>query len=320
MSTIDVGLDPASLKTICHIPRAGYTDLTWYDDGRLYFLLGGPGNLMYAGHGVYAVDPEASSPEYKHVAFGEDYDAVGISKTSNGEIVVRLEHGLESRIALLSGKMLYRRQEELEAFDVRIYSDEDDIDGLRAVVAVATSNLNNPAEVYTTNAAHGSPAGANDTMIKLSNHGHRFTNHTFGTCTILSVPSNDGAATIDAMYLSPPTSSPQPLPTVTLIHGGPNTRLAPSFIPFYYHWSAALLSHNYAVLLPNYRGSSGRGRAYAAWSHDHPTEHAYADVLACKLRRDGRTRRPVSSGNRRIQPRRDADAVGGCDERAAEGG
>lgn len=57
-------------------------------------------------------------------------------------------------------------------------------------------------------------------------------------------------------YLTLPRGrEPHGLPLVVLPHGGPSTRDVPGFD----WWAQALASHGYAVLQPNYRGSTGLG-------------------------------------------------------------
>ena len=60
-------------------------------------------------------------------------------------------------------------------------------------------------------------------------------------------------------YLTLPKDRPaRPLPLVVLPHGGPESRDVPGFD----WWSQALASRGYAVLRPNFRGSSGFGTAF----------------------------------------------------------
>jgi dipeptidyl aminopeptidase/acylaminoacyl peptidase len=61
-------------------------------------------------------------------------------------------------------------------------------------------------------------------------------------------------------YLTLPSDTARNLPLVLLVHGGPAARDTLNFD----WWAAFLASRGYAVLQPNYRGSSGYGRA---WEH-----------------------------------------------------
>lgn len=274
ISTVDTGL--TTTEHICSLPKSNEADLTWAKDGRLYVCAGVPVDKLLAGHGVYSIDPDSQSPSYEHVAFGIDDDAGVLTKASNGEVLVKVEHHLESRVCSLDGEILYGRRQELEVFDATYADEEADV-----VLAVATSDVNHPVEVFTTN-----DGGA--TMIQLSNHGEAFNSRQFGTCNFLSSPSHDLAVEIEALYLTPApkkesmdSERPQEtLPTVVMVHGGPNTRLTNAFNTYYYMLTPYLLSAGYGILIPNYRGSSGRGERFASFSLDGVGKHDYADIIA----------------------------------------
>ncbi|MEJ0060836.1 MAG: S9 family peptidase [Terricaulis sp.] len=65
---------------------------------------------------------------------------------------------------------------------------------------------------------------------------------------------------IPAYLTLPPVETPTNLPLVLLVHGGPHARDNFGFD----WWASFLASRGYAVLQPNYRGSSGYG---ASWEH-----------------------------------------------------
>ena len=125
-------------------------------------------------------------------------------------------------------------------------------------------------------------------MTQLSRHGESFQGQNFGICTILSCPSTDHyGVEIDGIYLQPAfqsrhrseTAPSEPCPTVVLIHGGPRARVTNAFNTLYYMWTPYLLSLGYGVLLPNYRGSSGRGAEFSSFSYGGIGVHDYADII-----------------------------------------
>jgi dipeptidyl aminopeptidase/acylaminoacyl peptidase len=73
----------------------------------------------------------------------------------------------------------------------------------------------------------------------------------------INYPARDGVR-IPAYLTLPPGGVRQNLPLVLLVHGGPHARDDFSFD----WWSAFLTSRGYAVLQPNFRGSSGYGHAW----------------------------------------------------------
>lgn len=257
-----------------------FSDLTWAKDGKLYFVGTYPADTIFTGHALYATDPNMPSPSYERLAFGIDNDATGLTQ-ADGKIVVKLENRLEGGMSLLDTSVLYSEKEELEAFDVAVAPNSQG----EYVLAFATSNINRPVEVFTRTARAGG-------LTQLSNHGAAFKNRVFGTCHFLSCLSTNEEVEIDSMYLVPAavankrdldgTVPPpkRPLPTVVLIHGGPTTRLTNAFNSYYYYLAPYLLSLGYGVLIPNYRGSSGRGHRFGAYSIGGAGTHDYADVVS----------------------------------------
>ncbi|KAJ9610500.1 hypothetical protein H2200_005277 [Cladophialophora chaetospira] len=272
ISIVDASL--TTVQDLCHFPSE-LSHLTWASGSKLHFIAGVPAGSQLCGRGVYATEPNSPSPGYERVAFGVNDDATGLMQT-NGQIVVKVEHRLEGRLSLLDDTVLYTKKEELEAFDAAYLTDSG-----KFVLAVATSNVNHPTEVFTTTTG-------DDAMVQLSNHGSTFKDHEFGTCSFLQSMSTDGKAEIDSLYLTPITdankrngvATAKPLPTVVLIHGGPATRLTNAFNTYYYYFAPYLLSLGYGVLIPNYRGSSGRGNHFASWTIGGAGIHEYSDVIA----------------------------------------
>ncbi|KAH8698998.1 putative acylamino-acid-releasing enzyme [Talaromyces proteolyticus] len=269
LSTIDADL--GAVEDLCHFPKM-IVDLTWAADGYLYFCGGVPADKMFAGYGVYRTSSSSAFHHYDWVGFGVENDSLGLIKDEKGNVFVKVQCRLESHVCLPDGKVVYRRKEELEAFDAAIGP------GNELVLAVATSDINHPTEVFTTVSLDGE-------MTRMSNHGRDFADRQFGTCSFLTCLSTDGEVELDALYLTPSsfasTGGPRrPLPTAVLIHGGPNTRLTNAFNTYYYMLSPYLLSLGYGILLPNYRGSSGRGKRFASYSIGGLGVYDYADVIA----------------------------------------
>lgn len=78
-----------------------------------------------------------------------------------------------------------------------------------------------------------------------------------GETRVVDYPARDGYM-IEAYLTLPPGRKPKDLPTVILPHGGPFTRDYFRFDPYTQYFA----SRGYAVLSPNYRGSTGYGREH----------------------------------------------------------
>jgi dipeptidyl aminopeptidase/acylaminoacyl peptidase len=75
---------------------------------------------------------------------------------------------------------------------------------------------------------------------------------------IVSYPSFDGK-TVSAIYLKPPVARlGTPPPLVVMVHGGPDWQSYDDFHPM----RQSLAEAGFAVLAPNFRGSTGFGRAW----------------------------------------------------------
>lgn len=68
--------------------------------------------------------------------------------------------------------------------------------------------------------------------------------------------------------------TPRPHPTLFKIHGGPHAHEADEFSPYVQAW----VDHGFAVVLPNYRGSSGYGKAWRDALEGNPGFTELADI------------------------------------------
>ena len=102
------------------------------------------------------------------------------------------------------------------------------------------------------------------------------------TARALSATSPDGTP-LEAVVLHPVGAGEGPWPTVVLPHGGPYGRdtLDAAPYPLGGGWGQLLAARGYAVVLPNYRGSLGRGHGFAAEARGRMGGPEWADVEAC---------------------------------------
>jgi dipeptidyl aminopeptidase/acylaminoacyl peptidase len=75
---------------------------------------------------------------------------------------------------------------------------------------------------------------------------------------VIRYPSDGGVRVPALLYRPAGAGAPAPCPAVISIHGGPEYQAFPAYDPLHQY----LLSRGIAVLEPNYRGSTGFGRAY----------------------------------------------------------
>ena len=68
---------------------------------------------------------------------------------------------------------------------------------------------------------------------------------------------------IEGVLMLPDDGAERPLPLVVFVHGGPTSAWTYDFSPGAMHLGIVLAAEGYAVLLPNIRGSAGRGQEFA---------------------------------------------------------
>lgn len=140
----------------------------------------------------------------------------------------------------------------------------------RPVIAVVRSAGNELPELWT---------GAPDALHRVSDHHAALRDVQFGAQEPLYWEAPDGLA-LDGLLIRPPDAPAGPLPTVVLVHGGPYSRSANGFHIRPLDWGQWLATHGYAVLMPNYRGGSGHGNAFAKMARGAVGDGDFRDVMA----------------------------------------
>jgi dipeptidyl aminopeptidase/acylaminoacyl peptidase len=87
-------------------------------------------------------------------------------------------------------------------------------------------------------------------------------------------PSFDGTMIPAYLYVPPGAPADNSTPAVVHVHGGPQGQQRPYFDEIYQYWLAA----GYAVFVPNFRGSTGYGKAYADADNVEKRMDAVTDV------------------------------------------
>ncbi|MEZ4523452.1 MAG: S9 family peptidase [Thermomicrobiales bacterium] len=138
------------------------------------------------------------------------------------------------------------------------------------------STINRPFDVYSVNLSGGEDS---DPFTRLTDLHQYLDDIEFGPHEI--VTWERGGFTLDGIVLWPAGKSAAdgPLPTCVSVHGGPYGRWANAFgyaRPFA-HWLAA---QGYLVFMPNARGGSGHGEAFASAVLDSVGKEDWPDILA----------------------------------------
>lgn len=223
---------------------------------------------MTGDNAVWSVALTQKEQEWTKYAYGDSDSPSELGK-AHQDITVSVQRGMSDEIRMLDGPTIFSKPKAIEAWDAAFTTDSDEL-----IVAVAQGDVNNPPEVFTVTASGGA-------MVKLSNHAQILENRQFGRSEFLTCTSADGTVQLDAVWVTPAsTTIDKPFPTVVIIHGGPYYRATDNPFTFSYLWTQLLLDAGFAVLLPNYRGNSGRGEGFAAHARGGVGTVDYDDIVS----------------------------------------
>ena len=259
-----VNVHSGAVSKVCTVSKYA-ADLTWAPDGMVYYINRAVLDSCWSGHAVYAVDPETQPATTEKIISGDDDEPSGL-KLANGRVLVTREARTGTLITDVSGQCVLERNLVFSAYDAHL-----DTSTNTWTVAACLSDINTPPEVVVAQQGH---AG-----ITLSHHGKALKSRQFGSFRVLTCPSADGEVELDGIYLTP-TGASTPLPTAVFIHGGPMARSHNQFDPHAFYWIPYLLAQGYGVLLPQYRGSTGRGSQFAGYTVTGHGAANYNDIIS----------------------------------------
>jgi dipeptidyl aminopeptidase/acylaminoacyl peptidase len=239
-------------KTIAYL-RGGSVKYAWYDPDQLatVSVAGGDEKIVNPDYGQYVYAPRWSL-DGKSLYFLVEDDrirAVASTAVTGGEPEIIYPTRAEPGVAM--------------SFEV----------GAKGIAAVATFT-HRPAEIYRVGDG-----------VALSDHNRELRDLIeWASVEGFDATSEDGVA-VGSMLVKPPGYKPgRKYPTVFYVHGGPVGQDGFEFD----FTSQVLAAQGYLVVMPNYRGSSGRGREfaraiYADWGNLEIKDiHAVADKLVAE--------------------------------------
>ncbi|ETW78103.1 hypothetical protein HETIRDRAFT_454145 [Heterobasidion irregulare TC 32-1] len=226
-------------------------------------------------------------------------DLGGDAEAGCGYVAVEVSAGLETRIDVVrassSGaartvQTVFRTREDavwFGAWDARRVAGADGRPAEFVCAVVRSSGpRHEPPNLYVCRAREGGGGEGGGVAVKLSSHLRWLADAPLIRTEVCEWTARDGTR-LDGMVRFPPgyvDGQGTLLPTVLFIHGGPyrfvvncccvedveadaargRRRDIPDYMPYFCNWREMLASAGYLVVSPNYRGSQGRGHAFAA--------------------------------------------------------
>ncbi|CAM0137118.1 hypothetical protein VKS41_008282 [Umbelopsis sp. WA50703] len=127
----------------------------------------------------------------------------------------------------------------------------------QTVIVLAYLDPNRPVEIWI---ARG--VGNKLTARQITHHNDNLLKYKYGATERMKWVSTGKVDVYGVMIR--PTSGTAPYPTIMNVHGGPYGRFGLDFQLGVFRWGQMMAQRGYLVLLPNYRGSSGRGEGFAS--------------------------------------------------------
>ncbi|KAF8523709.1 peptidase S9 prolyl oligopeptidase active site domain protein [Hysterangium stoloniferum] len=217
---------------------------------------------------VYKLSLDTSSAEVSNRRFygGETEDVSDMTNigSNDGEFAVLIAAGVNTRLDILNrdGKV-FTLIDAKDRWAFRTY----DVKKVGDYYVVACIRSSGP-DKETPNVWVGKSTGKQtvDLYTKVSSHHDWVNEHKLGPVEVFEWTGTDGVQLNGIAWFPQnvhPSTIKKPLPTILHIHGGPYFRDTPQFIVDLNGWAALLAERGYLVLMPNYRGGSGRGSVFA---------------------------------------------------------
>jgi dipeptidyl aminopeptidase/acylaminoacyl peptidase len=225
-------------------PAADYQALGWTGDGRA--LLVSSNATPHGTYGVARVD--AASAAITWLDHGEwDVELLDVSPADDRYVCVRNEGGVDA--------VLLRNPQDGGARTLPlppgvVAGAAFSPDG--RAIALLHSSADSPFDVWVYDAAEPGLVQLSRSLVG------GLGADDFVRPSLVTYPSFDGTPISAFVYLPAGARPERSTPAIVYVHGGPAAQHKNGWVPLVQY----LVSHGFAVIAPNYRGSTGFGRAF----------------------------------------------------------
>lgn len=265
----DPSVDASLMYRRTHIvDTSGRQLATIANPGKLGSLAWSPdGSAVALTAGVDINDPDnsdlfianSSTGAMKSVTSGVKGRADNFSWQNGNQLLVAMSFGADSK--LMNVSVDGKRTEAQYNPDLNYLS--VDVSDNGKVAAVADSSQH-PRELFLNNK-------------RLTNSNPWLKNRQLAEQKVVTYKTRDGLS-IEGILISP-LNATGPAPLILTVHGGPESHYDNGWMTYYSLPGQVAAAKGYAVFYPNYRGSTGRGVAFAKSSQGDPAGKEFEDLI-----------------------------------------
>jgi len=241
-------------------------EVVWSRDGQYIAWTGGVDASDPSLGSVFVIP--AAGGTARNLSAGREDTATTIAWLGDGHLAVSRAVGTRSALSLVdpaSGAW----QDLVAPGVVALGATSWSADGARFATIAATPA--HPSNVY------GGTRGEPPRRLVTSNAALEALPR--GTQQVIRYPARDGVA-IEAVLVQPAIiDKARRYPLLVVAHGGPESHYADAWMTFYFASAHLWAERGVVALFPNYRGSTGRGVAFAKADHKDLGGKEFTDVL-----------------------------------------
>ena len=264
-----VVLDGATGRTLREADTEGKVgSFAFSPDGTKLGFLAGTGRHDASAHTVAVLD--LLSGETAFLTGEDEADEVDFVWVSNDAMHVLAHQGVASAHYTLSADGAVSDREEHDGFVVTSITG----DGTR--IAAVAQSPEHPAALYS--------AAPGEGLAKWTEHNEWLGDVRLAEQRPFTYEARDGIE-IEGVLIEPIRQRRRlrraqgGAPTIMVVHGGPEAHYVNGWLTGYSLPGQIAAGEGYAVFYPNYRGSTGRGQAFAQLDHENPPAAEFDDVV-----------------------------------------
>ncbi|MED5547774.1 MAG: S9 family peptidase [Pseudomonadota bacterium] len=261
LNSLTIIFDGETGARIATVPTTGKIgDIAFSPDGRYLALMASPARSDSAPHAIAVFDVQAETLRF--LTDGDDADEVDFFWSADDELTVLQHRSTQS--GLFNMTVEGNRSGEISHSGFVVHRFDGNRHGIAGVISAPHH-------------AHELATGRD--MSRRTDGNPWLSDRQLGNQDVVRYRARDGVE-IEGILVTPDGERPETgWPLIVLVHGGPESHYFNAWATDFDRPVQFGAGRGYAVFLPNYRGSTGRGEAFAALDRADAPAAEFNDIL-----------------------------------------